>query len=116
MDLAYQIAVGSALQIALFVAPVLVFASYLPGFGRMDLVFTLLEVISVAAAVLAVSLVAYDGETNWFEGFLLIAAYVILAIAFFNLPHEKKSSPADPQHAQRLSLPGATAALSSDAV
>lgn len=86
MDLAYQIAVGSALQIALFVAPVLVFVSYLPGFSRLDLVFTLLEVVAVVASVMVVALVAYDGESNWFEGLLLLAVYVILGIAFFNLP------------------------------
>jgi len=85
MDLAYHIAVGSSMQIALFVAPVLVFLSY--AIGRpMDLLFTTFEVITVGLAVAVVSLVAADGETNWMEGVLLVAVYLIFAIAFFYLP------------------------------
>ena len=85
MDLAYHIAVGSSMQIALFVAPVLVFLSY--AIGRpMDLLFTTFEVITVGLAVAIVSLVAADGESNWMEGVLLVAVYVIFAIAFFYLP------------------------------
>src|SRR5262249_23996772 len=85
MDLAYHIAVGSSMQIALFVAPVLVFLSY--GIGKpMDLLFTTFEVITVGLAVAIVSLVAADGESNWMEGVLLLAVYVIFAIAFFYLP------------------------------
>jgi Ca2+:H+ antiporter len=86
MELAFQIAVGSALQIALFVAPVLVFVSHLPGFPQLDLVFGMLEVTAVTISVLIVGLVAYDGESNWLEGLMLLAVYVILAIAFFHLP------------------------------
>jgi len=85
MDLAYHIAVGSSMQIALFVAPVLVFLSY--GMGKpMNLLFTTFEVITVGLAVAIVSLVAADGESNWMEGVLLLAVYVIFAIAFFYLP------------------------------
>ncbi len=85
MDLALGIAVGSSLQIALFVAPVLVFASYL--FGRpMDLIFTPFEVASVTIAVLAVGYVSADGESNWMEGVMLLGVYLILAIAFYFLP------------------------------
>jgi Ca2+:H+ antiporter len=86
MDLSVQIAVGSGLQIALFVAPVLVFVGYLPGFAKLDLVFSMLEVVAVAVSVLIVGLVAIDGESNWMEGLLLLAVYVILAIAFYHLP------------------------------
>lgn len=86
MELGFQIAIGSGLQVALFVAPVLVFVSYLPGFGRLDLVFSMLEVVAVAVSVLVVGLVAYDGRSNWMEGLLLLAVYVILGIAFYNLP------------------------------
>ncbi len=87
MDLSFHIAVGSALQIALFVAPVLVFISYLPGFPqRLDLVFSMLEVVAVAVSVMIVGMVAYDGESNWMEGLLLLAVYVILGIAFYHLP------------------------------
>jgi Ca2+:H+ antiporter len=85
MDLAYHIAVGSSMQIALFVAPVLVFLSYAIG-QPMNLLFTTFEVITVGLAVAIVSLVAVDGESNWMEGVMLLAVYVIFAIAFFFLP------------------------------
>ncbi len=85
MDLAINIAVGSSIQIALFVAPVLVFASY--AFGQpMNLLFTTFEVVSIALAVGIVSIISMDGESNWMEGVQLIAVYVILAIAFYFLP------------------------------
>jgi Ca2+:H+ antiporter len=87
MDLSFQIAVGSALQIALFVAPILVFASYVLGPEPMDLYFSTFEVIAVALSVLIVTMVAQDGESNWLEGALLLAVYVILGIAFFYMPH-----------------------------
>jgi Ca2+:H+ antiporter len=85
MDLAYGIAVGSSLQIALLVAPSLVFASYLFG-APLDLVFTPFEVAAVTISVLIVGFVAIDGESNWMEGVMLVGVYVILAIAFFFLP------------------------------
>ncbi len=85
MDLALNIAIGSSIQIALFVAPVLVFLSYL--FGRpMDLLFTNLEVIAVGISVWILSLVCHDGESNWMEGVQLLAVYIILGIAFYFLP------------------------------
>ena len=85
MDLAVNIAIGSSLQIALFVAPVLVFASYL--FGQpMDLLFTPFEVLAVAVSVLIVNQIASDGESNWMEGVMLLAVYLILALAFYFLP------------------------------
>jgi Ca2+:H+ antiporter len=85
MDLAYGIAVGSSLQIALLVAPLLVFASYLFG-TPLDLIFTPFEVAAVTISVLSVGLVAMDGESNWMEGVMLVGVYVMLAIAFFFLP------------------------------
>jgi Ca2+:H+ antiporter len=85
MDLAYHIAVGSSMQIALFVAPVLVFVSFAIG-QPMDLLFTAFEVITVGMAVAIVCLVANDGEANWMEGVQLLAVYIIFAIAFFYLP------------------------------
>jgi Ca2+:H+ antiporter len=85
MDLAYHIAVGSSMQIALLVAPLLVFLSYAVG-RPMDLLFTTFEVITVGLAVAIVSLVAADGESNWMEGVLLLAVYLIFGIAFFFLP------------------------------
>ncbi len=85
MDLALGIAVGSSLQIALFVAPMLVFASYL--FGKpLDLIFTPFEVAAVTISVFAVNFVAVDGESHWMEGVLLVGVYVILGIAFYFLP------------------------------
>jgi len=85
MELSLTIALGSSLQIALFVAPLLVFLSLLMG-NPMDLVFNQFELIALAAASLIAALVALDGESNWLEGAQLLAVYVILAIAFFFLP------------------------------
>jgi Ca2+:H+ antiporter len=85
MDLAVGIALGSALQIALFVAPVLVFASYLRP-EPMDLLFTTLEVVAVVASVTIARMVAEDGESNWLEGLMLLMIYAILALAFFFMP------------------------------
>src|SRR5208337_1935116 len=90
MDLAVGIAMGSALQIALFVAPVLVFASYLRP-EPMDLRFTSLEVLAVVVGVLIARMVAEDGESNWLEGLMLLAVYAILALAFFFLPERTAS-------------------------
>ena len=80
------------MQIALFVAPVLVFVSYLPGFPRLDLVFSMLEVAAIASSVAIVGFVAYDGRSNWLEGVLLLAVYAVIAIAFFNLPESPKEA------------------------
>ncbi len=85
MDLAFTIAVGSSLQIALLVAPVLVFASYLFG-SPLDLIFTPFEVAAVTISVLIVGFVAMDGESHWMEGVMLMGVYLILAIAFYFLP------------------------------
>ncbi|HNE84949.1 MAG TPA: cation transporter, partial [bacterium] len=85
MDLAMNIAIGSSIQIALFVAPVLVFGSYF--FGQpMDLIFTTFEVLAIALSVAVLALVTMDGESNWMEGVQLLAVYVILGIAFYYLP------------------------------
>ncbi|HEU0275510.1 MAG TPA: calcium/proton exchanger [Candidatus Udaeobacter sp.] len=85
MDLTVGIAIGSSLQIALFVAPVLIFLSYL--FGRpMDLEFTLPEVVAVVASVYILFQISGDGETNWIEGIQLLSVYIILGIFFFYLP------------------------------
>jgi Ca2+:H+ antiporter len=85
MELAINIAVGSSAQVAMFVAPVLVFLSYL--FGQpMDLLFTRLEVAAVALSVWILSLIAQDGESHWLEGVQLLALYAMLAVAFYFLP------------------------------
>jgi Ca2+:H+ antiporter len=85
MDLSMNIAVGSSIQIALFVAPALVFVSY--AFGKpMDLIFSPFEVLSVALSVGIVSLISMDGESNWMEGVLLLAVYAIFGMTFYFLP------------------------------
>ena len=86
MDLSINIAVGSSIQIALFVAPLLVFLSYFIGPQPMDLLFTTFEVVAVAVSVLVIANIAQDGESHWMEGLQLLAVYVILGIAFFFLP------------------------------
>ena len=85
MDLSVEIAVSSSLQIALFVAPFLVFASLLLG-HPLSLVFNLFELIALIAAVLIVVLVSSDGESNWLEGATLLAVFAILSIGFYLLP------------------------------
>jgi Ca2+:H+ antiporter len=82
MDLAVNIAIGSSAQVALFVAPVLVFASYVLGPGPMALVFNGFEVGGVLIAVLAANYVTHEGESTWFEGVQLLALYLLLPLAF----------------------------------
>lgn len=85
MGLSLEIAIGSSLQIALFVAPVLVFFSHL--FGQpMDLEFTVPEVAAMFVAVHLIFQINGDGETNWLEGVQLLSLYLILCILFFYLP------------------------------
>jgi Ca2+:H+ antiporter len=85
MDLSVGIAVGSSLQIALFVAPVLIFISY--AFGRpMDLEFPTPEVVAVVVSVYILFQISGDGETNWIEGVQLLSLYLILGFLFFYLP------------------------------
>jgi Ca2+:H+ antiporter len=85
MDVAVEIAIGSTTQIALFVAPVAVFASWL--FGKpMSLEFIPAELVAILVSVLTVNQVARDGETNWLEGVMLLAAYLIMAAAFYFVP------------------------------
>ncbi len=86
MDAAIGIAVGSSTQIALFVAPVLVFLSYLLAPQPMDLVFSVFEIVAISLSVLTIAFIAHDGETHWMEGVQLLAVYVILALGFFFLP------------------------------
>jgi Ca2+:H+ antiporter len=82
MDLALTITQGSSMQIALLVAPLVVIISYVWP-EPLDLIFTPLEVAAVALSMLIVSLITADGESNWFEGVLLLALYAIIAVTFF---------------------------------
>jgi Ca2+:H+ antiporter len=85
MDLSVSVVMGSSLQIAFFVAPVLVIAGWLMG-QPMDLNFNPFELVAVVVAVLIVNSISSDGRSNWLEGILLLASYVILGLAFFFHP------------------------------
>jgi Ca2+:H+ antiporter len=84
MDFSLITSIGSATQIALFAAPVLVLFGLVVG-NELTLVFTPLEVVAVAVATMIAAYIALDGRTNWIEGLQLISVYVILAIAFLFL-------------------------------
>jgi Ca2+:H+ antiporter len=86
MDLAMGIAIGSSIQIALFVAPVLVLLSYFIAPSPMNLVFTPAEVIAITLSVLICAQVANDGESNWMEGVQMLAVYAIMGVVFYFLP------------------------------
>jgi len=92
MDLSLSIAVGSSIQVALFVAPLLVLLSYAVGPAPMDLVFTPAEVLAVVVTAVIAAQIASDGESNWLEGAMLLAVYVILAIAFYFLPDTARAA------------------------
>ena len=86
VDVTLEIAIGSSTQIALFVAPALVFISLFVS-HPMDFVFSTFEVAAVGLATLLVTLIALDGESNWLEGLQLTGAYVIMAVSFFFVEH-----------------------------
>jgi len=85
MELSFQIAMGSCLQVALMVAPVLVLASWAMG-DIMALAFDPFMLMSLAAATVIASAALTDGESNWLEGVLLLAVYIVLGIEFYFLP------------------------------
>ncbi|QYX32722.1 calcium/proton exchanger [Sphaerospermopsis torques-reginae] len=85
MDLSLSVAVGSSMQIALFVAPVLVIAGWFMG-QPMDLDFNPFELVAVAVSVLIANSISSDGKSNWLEGTLLLAAYTVLGFAFYFHP------------------------------
>ena len=85
MDLAMSVATGASTQVALFVAPVLVFLSI--GLGHpMTLLFNGFEIAGIFLSVLIVAMISSDGETHWFEGAQLLAVYAIVAVAFYFVP------------------------------
>ncbi len=84
MDISIEIAIGSATQIALFVAPVLVLASLVVG-NHLDFVFSSIQIAAVAFSALVLAFIALDGRSNWMEGVQLLAAYAIMAVSFFFL-------------------------------
>jgi Ca2+:H+ antiporter len=86
MDLSVSIAIGSCIQIALFIAPVLVLASYFIAPEPLTLSFNRAEVGALGIAVLIGSLVSGDGQSNWFKGVQLITVYAIIALMFYLIP------------------------------
>ncbi|MEI7770369.1 MAG: calcium/proton exchanger [Chloroflexales bacterium] len=88
MDLSLAISLGSSTQVALFVAPLLVFISLLVAPAEMTLFFSILEVAALTLAVLIATIISSDGESNWLEGAQLLAVYVIVALGFFFLSPE----------------------------
>jgi Ca2+:H+ antiporter len=92
MDLSLGVTVGAAIQVALVVAPVLVFSGTLVG-HPMDLVFTRFEIVAMLLSVVLTKQLIFNGKSNWLEGLMLVGVYVMLAIGFFYLP----SHPAPPQ-------------------
>ncbi|MFN2587905.1 MAG: calcium/proton exchanger [Actinomycetota bacterium] len=85
MDVSIEIAIGSSTQIALFIAPVLVFVSLLVGEPYLDLIFSSFELAAVAFSSIVLGFIALDGRSNWFEGAQLVGAYCIMAVSFYFL-------------------------------
>jgi len=85
MDLAIQIALGSSIQIAIFVTPLMVMLGWAIG-AEMSLYFSLFETMSLFASAFIVNYLMIDGRSNWLEGVLLLAAYIIIAISAFFIP------------------------------
>jgi Ca2+:H+ antiporter len=87
MDLALSIAIGSSVQVALFVAPVLVFASYFLGPAPMDLAFSRGLVLAVLLSVVVAAQVASTGRSDWLKGVQLLTVYIVLGLTFFFMPN-----------------------------
>ena len=85
MDLSLGVTVDSSIQVALVVAPVLVFSGLLLG-QPMDLIFNRFEIVALAPAVVVNRQLIADGQSNWFEGPMLVAVYFMLGVDFYYLP------------------------------
>jgi Ca2+:H+ antiporter len=85
MDLSLGITVGSSIQVALIVAPVLVFFGYALG-QDMDLLFDRFEIVALVLTILLTRALIGDGRSNWLEGLMLVAVYLMLGIGFYFLP------------------------------
>ncbi|MEO7716580.1 MAG: calcium/proton exchanger [Capsulimonas sp.] len=85
MDITINIAIGSSIQIAMFVAPVLVFVSLMLG-HPMTFIFNMAELAVIGLSAIIVAFIATDGKCHWLEGAQLLAAYVVIALAFYFLP------------------------------
>lgn len=86
MDLVMGIVVGASTQVMMFVAPMLVFVSYLLGPNPLDLLFVPFEIAGIVIAIVVSGSLTKDGESHWMEGVMLLGVYLILAIGFFFLP------------------------------
>lgn len=86
MELSMGISVGASTQVVMFVAPLLIFASYFIGPKPLDLLFAPFEVVAIVIAILINRSLTVDGESHWMEGVMLLGVYLILAIGFFFLP------------------------------
>jgi Ca2+:H+ antiporter len=82
LDISIGIAAGSGTQVALFVVPILVIAGMIMN-RHFNLVFTIFELVAIFLAAIILNLIAHDGKSNWFEGFMLIIVYIIFAAGFF---------------------------------
>ncbi|MFW5998862.1 MAG: cation transporter, partial [Halanaerobiaceae bacterium] len=82
IDLSINIAIGSSIQVALMLVPLLLFISQILG-QTMNILFNILEISSIVMSVLAINVVYLQGKSNWFEGLQLVAVYLIIAIAFY---------------------------------
>ena len=80
MDVSVEIAIGSSLQVILFVAPVLIFLSLI--FNPMSIIFNAFELVALIVSVLIANRIVNDGESNWLEGVQLLAVYIIIAAMF----------------------------------
>jgi Ca2+:H+ antiporter len=92
MDLCMGITVGASTQVALLVAPVLVFLGVMMG-QKMDLIFSPLELIAIVMAIHLTRNLTYDGESSWLEGLMLIAVYVMFGVGFFHQPRTDGPNP-----------------------
>ncbi|MGH9880792.1 MAG: calcium/proton exchanger, partial [Pyrinomonadaceae bacterium] len=90
MDLTIGIALGSCIQIALFVAPLLVLLSYFISPAPLELAFGRVEIASLFVAVLIGAMVCGDGQSNWYKGIQLMTVYAIIALMFYLLPEVKQ--------------------------
>jgi len=86
MDLSLSIAIGSSVQVTLFLAPLLVFLSYALAPRPFDLIFGTTLVLVMFLAVLIIGQIAGDGESNWLKGVQLLVLYLLIAVAFFFIP------------------------------
>ncbi|MFW6281833.1 MAG: cation transporter, partial [bacterium] len=82
INLSINIAIGSSIQVALMLVPLLIFLSHVIG-QPMNVLFNILEISSIVMSVLAINVVYLQGKSNWFEGLQLVAVYLIIALAFY---------------------------------